>query len=56
MRILAEAAISVPNASIETWLVPGAKHAQAFHTEGEACVERLVSFYTSVLGPDSDIS
>ncbi len=50
MTTLAQEAKEAPNAHIKTWLVPGAKHAQAYHTEEDAYVEQVVTFYTSVLG------
>ena len=53
MATLAAAARTVPNANVQTWLVPGAKHAQSYHTEGEVYVERIVAFYTAALGPDT---
>jgi len=56
MDILASAARTAPNAHVQTWLVPGADHAQAFHTAGEVYVERVVAFYTAALGPDTSVS
>jgi len=56
MDILASAARTAPNAHVQTWLVPGADHAQAFHTAGEVYVERVVVFYTAALGPDTSVS
>jgi fermentation-respiration switch protein FrsA (DUF1100 family) len=53
MYILAAAALSAPNAHIQTWMVPGATHAQAYHVEGKVYVERLVAFYTAALGPET---
>ena len=56
LYILAAAARSAPGAHVQTWLVPGATHAQAYHVEGKAYVDRLVAFYTAALGADSSAS
>ena len=53
MNILAAAARTVPDAHIQTWLVPGARHAQSFNTEGAVYVDRVVAFYNATLGPDT---
>jgi uncharacterized protein len=53
MNILATAARSAPDAHIQTWLVPGADHAQSFNTEGTVYVDRVVAFYNAALGPDT---
>ena len=53
MNILAAAALTAPNANVQTWLVPGAAHAQSFNTEGAVYVDRVVAFYTAALGPDT---
>jgi fermentation-respiration switch protein FrsA (DUF1100 family) len=53
MNTLAVAAHTAPNANVQTWLVPGAKHAQAYHIEGQVYVDRIVAFYTAALGPDT---
>ena len=50
---LAAAARSAPNANVQTWSVPGADHAQSFHTEGKVYVDRIIAFYTTALGSDS---
>jgi pimeloyl-ACP methyl ester carboxylesterase len=52
MYTLAAAALSAPDANVQTWMVPGAKHAQAYHVEGKVYVDRLIAFYTAALGPD----
>lgn len=52
MERLAMAGSARPNAHIETWLVPGAKHAQSFNVLGAAYVTRVVAFFTVALGPD----
>lgn len=56
LNTLAAAARTVPDANVQTWLVPGADHAQSFHTAGEVYVERVVAFYTAALGPDTSVS
>jgi len=53
---LAAAARSAPGAHVQTWLVPGATHAQAYHVEGTAYVDQLVAFYTAALGADTSAS
>lgn len=52
MNALAAAARTAPNANVQTWLVPGATHAQSFNLLGQAYVTRVVAFYTAMLGPD----
>jgi fermentation-respiration switch protein FrsA (DUF1100 family) len=49
---LVAAAKQAPNAHVQSWLVPGARHAQAFNTAPEEYVSRVVAFYTAALGPD----
>ncbi len=50
------AAASAPaNAEVSVWRVPGADHAQAYHTEGQEYVARVVEFFTAALGPDQTI-
>ncbi len=53
LGVLVRDAEAAPNANVQSWLVPGADHAQAFHVAGTAYVDRLVSFYTAALGPDT---
>ena len=53
MNVLANAAKAAPNSSVQTWMVPAADHAQAFHVAGKLYVDRIVAFYTSALGPVS---
>ena len=53
MPILAAAARTAPDAHVQTWLVPGATHAQSFNKEGAVYVDRVVAFYTAELGPDT---
>lgn len=56
MDMLAAAARTAPNANVQTWLVPGAAHAQSFHTEGTVYVDRVVAFYNATLGPDTSVA
>ena len=56
MDTLAAAARTASNASVQTWLVPGAAHAQSFHTEGVVYVDRVVAFYNATLGPDTSVA
>jgi len=56
MNILAAAARTAPDAHIQTWLVPGAGHAQSFNKEGIVYVDRVVAFYDAALGPDTSNS
>jgi fermentation-respiration switch protein FrsA (DUF1100 family) len=51
MNLLANAASAVPGAHVQTWLVPGANHIQSYDTMGKVYVNRIVAFFTSVLGP-----
>jgi len=56
MDALAATARTAPNANVQTWLVPGAAHAQSFNTEGVVYVDRVVAFYNAALGPDTSAS
>jgi uncharacterized protein len=49
MAALAEAASKGSGAQVETWLVPGATHAQAFHVAGKAYVDKVTAFFTTNL-------
>ncbi|HYB02256.1 MAG TPA: alpha/beta hydrolase [Ktedonobacteraceae bacterium] len=53
MYLLAAAALGAQNANVQTWMVPGATHIQAYHVEGQVYVDRIVAFYTAALGPDT---
>jgi pimeloyl-ACP methyl ester carboxylesterase len=53
MQQLAIAARMGTNANVQTWLVPGATHAQAFDVLKQAYVTRVVAFFTAALGPDT---
>jgi uncharacterized protein len=55
MDMLATAARTASNASVQTWLVPGPKHAQAFNTHTQEYVARVMAFYTNALGPDTSV-
>jgi fermentation-respiration switch protein FrsA (DUF1100 family) len=46
------AAATAPSDShVEYWRVPGAAHAQSFHTEGAVYVNEVVAFFDRALGP-----
>ncbi len=47
MTELAIAAEAAPYAHVQTWLVPGAGHIQAYPASGHAYVQCLVAFYTA---------
>ena len=51
MTELAAAAKAAPNASVQTWLVPGANHIQSFDVMGNVYAQRVAAFFTHVLGP-----
>jgi dipeptidyl aminopeptidase/acylaminoacyl peptidase len=51
---LVAAAAQPPDAHIQTWKVPGARHGQAFWMMPEAYIQRVVAFYQSALGPDTE--
>ncbi len=54
MTALTQAAGSVPNAHVQSWVVPGVvNHAQALHTAGAEYVSRVVAFFTAALGATS---
>jgi len=53
MTTLANAARTAPNANVQTWLVPGASHAQSFNTHTQEYIARVVAFYTTALGTDT---
>jgi fermentation-respiration switch protein FrsA (DUF1100 family) len=55
MDLLAAAARTAPNASVQTWLVPGARHAQSFNTHTQEYITRVIAFYTNALGPDTSV-
>jgi fermentation-respiration switch protein FrsA (DUF1100 family) len=42
----------VANGRVQTWLVPGAGHAQSFNTMLEEYVACVVAFYNEALGTD----
>ena len=48
MYILAAAALSAPDANVQTWLVPGATHARAYKLMGKVYVDRIVAFYSAL--------
>jgi fermentation-respiration switch protein FrsA (DUF1100 family) len=47
------AARAVPNAQVDFWRVPGAGHAQSYRTGPTEYVVRVVTFFSSALGPDT---
>lgn len=51
MTSLAQAAQQGQGSHVQTWLVPNAKHAQAFHVAGQAYVDRVVAFFAANLTP-----
>jgi fermentation-respiration switch protein FrsA (DUF1100 family) len=51
MKLLANAASAAPDAHVQSWLVPGANHIQSYDKMGNVYVNRIVAFFTSVLGP-----
>lgn len=55
MELLTAAARSASAASVQTWLVPGAQHAQAFQKHSQEYVTRVMAFFISALGPDTSV-
>ena len=53
MTILAQAAQQAHNAHVQTWSVPKATHAQAFHVAGSAYIARVVAFFKASLSTGS---
>jgi len=49
-RQLNAAATSAPGANVTTWIVPNARHAQAFKKTGVEYVTRVVAFFDAALG------
>ena len=49
-RQLNAAATSVPGAHVSTWVVPNARHAQAFKKTGAEYVTRVVAFFDAAFG------
>jgi uncharacterized protein len=47
LQMLERAARSGPGARVESWLVPGADHGQAFHVAGAEYVQRVTAFFGS---------
>jgi len=56
MSDLAAAARTAPNAHVQTWVVPGANHAQSYNTQPQEYVSRVVAFCTAAMGPDTSVS
>lgn len=55
LAVLVADAKAAPNANVQSWLVPGAAHAQSYHVAGTVYVDRVVTFFTAALGPDSQV-
>ncbi len=53
MERLAQAARTAPGAHVQTWLITGGDHAQAFLKTGDVYINRIVDFYTAALGAKS---
>ncbi len=51
MTTLVDAAKQGNGAKVDSWLVPNAKHAQAYHVAGQAYVDRIVAFFSANLTP-----
>jgi len=51
MAELAVAASAAPEARVESWLVPGATHAQSFKVAGQEYISRMLHFFEAALGP-----
>jgi fermentation-respiration switch protein FrsA (DUF1100 family) len=56
MNLLANAASAAPDAHVQTWLIPGADHIQAYHVMGTEYVNRVVTFFTAALGPAAPVA
>jgi fermentation-respiration switch protein FrsA (DUF1100 family) len=50
------AATAPADARVGFWRVDGADHAQAYHTEGQEYIDRVVDFFTSSLGADQSLA
>ena len=53
---LRAAAMSSPNANVTTWLVPKARHAQAYKVARSEYVSRVVGFFDNALGANSNVN
>ncbi|MBF6591818.1 MAG: alpha/beta hydrolase [Ktedonobacterales bacterium] len=53
MATLATAARAAPGAQVQAWLVPGAGHAKSYDVATAEYISRMVSFFSSALGPDA---
>jgi hypothetical protein len=54
-RALQAAATGPSGAHVSTWLVPKARHAQAFKVTGAEYVQRVATFLNDALGPDQHL-
>lgn len=53
LTLLAIAASAGHDAHVRTWLVKGAGHIESFQVMGEVYLNRVVTFFTQALGPES---
>jgi fermentation-respiration switch protein FrsA (DUF1100 family) len=54
MNELVAAARAAPNAHVQSWVCPGVYlHAQCFHIENQAYIDRVIAFFENALGPDT---
>lgn len=56
LTMLATAASAGHDAQIQTWLVKGAGHIESFRVMGRVYLDRIVTFFTQALGPDTGVS
>lgn len=55
LTMLATAASAGHDAQVQTWLVKGAGHIESFRVMGEVYLNRVVTFFTQALGPDTSV-
>jgi pimeloyl-ACP methyl ester carboxylesterase len=55
LAVLVADAKAAPKANVQSWLVPGAEHAQSYHVAGSVYVDRVVNFFNAALGPDRQV-
>lgn len=51
LTLLAAAASAAADAHVQTWLIAGAQHVQSYHAMGAEYTSRVVTFFTTALGP-----
>ncbi|HVB23339.1 MAG TPA: alpha/beta fold hydrolase [Ktedonobacteraceae bacterium] len=56
LHMLATAAETAPNAHVQVWQVKGADHVDSFHVMGAVYIQRVVTFFTQALGPDTSMA